>query len=153
LGLRVHLRDPDRADAAQPTALRPYPSLRASLPTDDGRAFVQVVLSNAASPYLVYTRRVIETDFPAPFVDALVWRLAISLAMALGRSEAIRQTAEKMALMRLSEAMAASMREQPIPPFPDSPLILARDGSGEVTLPSGGWSDFLGWRADDIRRV
>jgi hypothetical protein len=136
-----------------PTAQRPFPSMRASLPTDDGRSFVQVVLCNAPSPYLVYTRRVVETDFPAPFVEALVWRLAVSLAMALGRSETIRQTAEKMAQVRLSEAMAASMREQPIPPFPDSPMIAGRDGSGEVTLPGDDPSRWLGWRADDIRRV
>lgn len=136
-----------------PTALRAYPSTRASLPTDDGRSFVQVILCNASTPYLTYTRRVTETDFPPFFVEALVWRLAVSLAMALGRSETIRKTAEQMAQVRLSEAMAASMREQPIPPFPDSPMITGRDGSDMPLLPGDDPARWMGWRTDDIGRV
>lgn len=137
-----------------PTAPAALPSQLASLPEDDGRSWVRVVLCNASQPWLVYTRRAVDpADFPPLFTKALTWELAVSLSMALVRSENIRRTAEAMAARTLAEAIAADNSEAPRLPDLESPLITGRDGSGLPLLPGDDPSGWLGWRADDIRRV
>lgn len=128
------------------TATSPIAAKIVNLPDADGYD-TRLILANQPAPWVVYTRRV---DDPAlysgSFVDALAWKLATHISMALGRSRELRSDAEAEFQRLIAVAQAQALREQPRPREGVPELIAARRGYCGETLPGDDPSKWIGWR-------
>lgn len=87
-----------------------------------------LILTDQYPATIVYTRRIEDPSlFPADFVMALAWRLAMEIAPSLSQVAAIRDRAENGYKDALSKARVVDANEQTADAPPDSSFIQARD--------------------------
>lgn len=89
----------------------------------------RILLTDAATPTLIYTYRV-ENGllFSAAFSEALAWKMAVDLALALRKDGSIYAQAKSEAELALQRAMVQSVNEQVYDRDPPSATLLARGG-------------------------
>lgn len=76
---------------------------------DDGR----LILTDTADAILIYTVALEDpVRFPAEFVAAFAWKLAAYLAGPVGKSTAVRDSAEQRFLLATQRAVSADMAQQ-----------------------------------------
>lgn len=91
------------------------------------RASGRILLTDHAEPELEYTAAITDPNlFPPLFREALAWRLARDLAMALAVHERIGARAEQMAQQSLFDAAASAASQHQPDPEPESEFIFAR---------------------------
>lgn len=79
------------------------------------------------APYLRYTANVTTVAaWPVLFSDALAWKLAIELSMALAVKRELRQDAAQGYEISLSRAMTSAAEQEQADPSPDSEFLAAR---------------------------
>lgn len=96
-----------------------------SLSSDSGGG---LILTDQNPATIVYTRRIEDPSlFPADFVMALAWRLAVEIGPSLSQVAAIRDRADAGYRDALSKARVVDANEQVADPPPESSFIQARD--------------------------
>ena len=95
--------------------------------TDEDGVETELVLSETTLSSLNYTRRVEDpTRYPAPFVDAVSFRLAWDLCIPLSGSQETRSLLWSLYQQRLGNAAALDARQRRDRGMPDAEAILAR---------------------------
>lgn len=92
----------------------------------------QTIFCDVSPAYLTYTHRLVDpAQFPADFIEALGWQLAVRLAMPLTRDPKIRADAYQLA-SRMTDIAAASDANE-VRQSSDSPseVIEARGDGGQ----------------------
>lgn len=91
------------------------------------RASSRILLTDHPAPELEYTVAITDpTLFPPLFREALIWRLARELSMALAVKPDIAARAEQAAQMALFDAAASADGERQDDPPPESEFIAVR---------------------------
>lgn len=86
-----------------------------------------VLMTNAESPYLVFTRRITDpTVLPPYFTDALSWKIAADAAMSLAVKGDFERVARERHQQALANAAATSLRVGQDEGTPPSELITVR---------------------------
>lgn len=87
----------------------------------------RVILTDLVDAYAVVTKRVTDPNVFTPmFINALAWRLAGEVGLALEAAPALSQNALNMYEGMKSKAAALSLNEQGADPEPDAASIRAR---------------------------
>lgn len=92
---------------------------------------LEILLTDVNSPILMYTADVnTPAAFPAEFVEALAWHMAVPLAAGLRNDDKKVEFCVKMAQIKEGEAFVVSMRDQREDQQPVSEFEAARQGGG-----------------------
>lgn len=86
------------------------------------------ILTDQDSAYGVYVTDVTNVGlWPASFMEAVAWQLAVPIAGPLSANQTAKQNAIKMTEQSLTAALAVTLNERQNDPYPDSPAITARN--------------------------
>lgn len=110
-----------------PAVRSPGPDQRVPFELEDDANTGKVLLTDSALAELVYVARVeLVTKYPPLFVQALAWKIAAELSMALPKDPKLAVLMEQKYMATLREAAAAEFRQSQEGPLPDSEFIRAR---------------------------
>jgi hypothetical protein len=112
---------------ANPSADARIPFSREIADDANGMPTIPILLSNFAAAILIYTARLSNPGlWPALFTDALAWRMAADLALALAVKPELGLRMESAYAAALNAAASAQLRQLQSDVPPDSPFVRGR---------------------------
>ena len=103
---------------------------RAAFPFEIGRSAdgrQKVILADIPAAALEYTSILVPCEeFDPQFVNALAWRLAAEISLAMHADPQSHQAAIQTYSLQLQQAKAMDMRESAVPRLPDGDFLVAR---------------------------